>query len=158
MSQVPHRLSGRSLGLGLSVLVLTSVSLAVWLFLTASESPPADILPGEPVVSSIDLEGVDLKDFVGAIDVSVLAPGVRPAVSRQAAEQEALDSVRRSTVKDAVFARVVTARYDGPAWIVSLDRPDAEYHIVIVDAETGDSIMGATTSVSGPSTSGFHSP
>ncbi len=156
MSHLLHRPSSKNLGVGLSVLVLMSVSLGVWLFLTASESPPADILPTEPVVSSIDLEGVDLKEFVGAIDVSVLAPGVQPAVSRQAAEQKALDGVRRSTVKDAVFARVVTARYDGPAWIVSLDRPDAEYHIVIVDAETGDSIMGATTI--GPSPSGFHSP
>ncbi len=125
--------------------------LLLWVFLTAQTTPPG------PVVSSTSLEGVDLEDV---LEVRVLPADVRPKVSRQVAEQVALDNARYTSLRDAVFARVATSIFQGPAWIVSLNPGDwaapgpgggvVEYLIVIVDAETGDFILGQSSTAAPP--------
>ncbi len=135
MSHLLHRPSGRNLGLALAfVLGAVALALAVW---------PAVSEP-ETVVSSTSLEGIRLETVLGMV-VSALPVDVQPNVSRQAAEQAALASVAHGPVLDAVFAGVATPTFNGPAWIVSLSPGDAEYFIVIVDAETGDSIMAVAS-------------
>ena len=139
MSRLVQRPFGNGVGLALAF-VLGGVALALGVWASVSE-------PG-PVVSSTSLEGVDL---VTVLEVSVLPANVQPQVSRQAAERVARDLPSWS-VQDAVFSRVVTSTFDGPAWIVSLDpggwKPPGragsgvvEFLYVVVDAETGDRIM-----------------
>ena len=151
MSHLLRRSSGKNLGPALAfVLGGVTLALGVWAFLGAI-SPPG------PVVSSTSLEGVDLEDV---LEVSVLPADVRPRVSRQAAEQVALDNARYTSLRDAVFARVATSIFEGPAWIVSLNPGDwaapgpgggvVEYLIVIVDAETGDFILGQSSTAAPP--------
>ena len=142
MSHLLNRFSGRKRGLTLAAVLVAAASIAGWLLLTAQSAPPDPSAPSTDVVSSIDIEGVDLKRFPG-IEFSVLAADIRPEVSRQAAENKALDTIGNTSLLDAVFARVATPRYDGPAWIVGLDRPETESLIVIVDAQTGEFIMAA---------------
>ena len=150
MSQVPPRISGRNPGLTLAF-ALGGVTLALAVWAAVSEL--------EPVVSNASLEGIDFETMSG-MEVSVLPADVQPQVSRQAAERVTRDLPSWS-VKDAVFARVVTSTFDGPAWIVSLDpggwKPPGragsgvvEFLYLVVDAETGEFVMAHSRSSEPP--------
>lgn len=129
----------------LAVALMVALGLGIWLFLSAQTAPPG------PVVSSASLEGVDFDSMKPYIKVSVLPADVQPKVSRQAAEQAALDEFPGTSVRDTVFARFAQSTFEGPAWIVSLNNGIwaplgggsgvADFFYAVVDAETGEFIM-----------------
>ena len=128
-----------------TVALMLGAAAGILVLLTAQTSPPP------PPVSSTALEGISLRDLAAdGITLSTLDPEVRPKVSREAAEQVALDGFPSVSIRQSIFAHVVAYNIDRPAWIVSLNpnnlglpgpRAEIEYLVVIVDAETGEFIF-----------------
>ena len=137
-----------------TVALVLGAAAGIWVFLTAQTSPPP------PPVSTTALEGISLRDLAaGGIILSTLDPAVRPKVSRQAAEQLALDGFPSVSLRQSIFAHVVAHNIDRPAWIVSLNPNDLalpgppaeiEYLLVFVDAETGEFIFASAHSNTPP--------
>lgn len=130
----------------LAVVLVLAAGLGLWLFLSAQVSPPS---PPAPVVSRIDLAGVDSETLTGdGFELSVLDPTVQPKTSRDQAQQVALENARPGTsgVRDAVFAHVVGRTYNCPecnAWLFSFDvAPPLLWYVVVVDADTGEFLFG----------------
>ncbi len=137
-----------------AVALMLGAAAGIWVFLTTQTPPPP------PPVSSTALEGISLRDLAAdGITLSTLDPAVRPKVSREAAEQVALDGFPSVSIRQSIFAHVVAHNIDRPAWIVSLNPNDfanpgppgeIEYLLVLVDAETGEFIFATSRTNSPP--------
>ena len=112
----------------------------------------AQTQPPGPVVSETSLEGISVEELaLHGYVLEALDAEVRPGVSRARAEQLAEDEFPSVTVRDAVFARIISGApflpLDRAAWVVSLNPngvtmpgPEAavKHFVVVLDADTGE--------------------
>jgi len=160
MRDLIHRNRGRGYLVALAAAVAVAGVTGGLLFVPRSEGIQG---PAEGPITLAGIDGADLQ--ASGITLMALDREFRPGVGRSAAERLAAARYPDVAVRETILARFLQAggapRVDRPAWIVSLDSDDSdlipeapgaitEFLLFLVDAETGEFLMGASKSKAPP--------